>query len=106
MNKVYSKIVIYRPSTNEVQYLTLVPYETAISGTASDRLFYDVYERANKAKDIIIGITLGRSMYQLSPAVYGSYIKESEKSMELLNRSRILCAIARYHAKYKIPYED
>lgn len=105
MNKMYRKIIVYRPSTNEVQYLEKLSYEEAISGVASDQAFYRAYETVDKARDVVIGVTRGRDMYQLSPAAYGSYIKESEKSMELFNRSKILCAIDRFHAKHNIPYD-
>lgn len=106
MNKIYHKIIVYRPSTNEVQYLEKLSFETAICGVASDRCFYRAYEHMDKVRDVVIGITKGRDMYQLSPAAYGSYVKESEKSMELFNRSKILCAVDRYHAKHRIPYDD
>ena len=106
MNKIYHKIIVYRPSTNEVLYLEKLTYETAICGVASDRAFFRAYDEMDKVRDVVIGITKGRDMYQLSPAAYGSYVKESEKSMELFNRSKILCAIARYHDKNHIPYDD
>lgn len=106
MNKIYRKIIVYRPSTNEVQYLEKLSYEAAICGVASDRCFYRAYNAMDKVRDVVIGITLGRDMYQLSPAAYGSYVKESDKSMELFDRSKILCAVARYHAKNNIPYDD
>lgn len=106
VNKIYRKIIVYRPSTNEVQYLKKIPYEIAICGVASDRAFYRAYDAMDKVRDVVIGLTMGRDMYQLSPAAYGSYVKESEKSMELFNRSKILCAIDRFHAKHNIPYDD
>lgn len=106
MNKIYKKIIVYRPSTNEVQYLAKIPYEIAICGPSSDRCFYEAYNTIDKARDVIIGVTLGRDLYQLSPAAYGSYVKESEKSMELFNKCKILCAIDRFHAKHNIPYDD
>ena len=105
MNKVYKKIVIYCPTDNTISHLEPIPYDVAIDEKASDAIFYKVWEKVNRSREIVVGVTIGGDFYQLSPAQYGTYIKESWNSMQLINRPRLLCCIAKYHETHKIPFD-
>lgn len=105
MNKVYRKFVVYCPTSDTISLLKKIPYETAIDEKASDEAFYDVWEQVNRSREIVVGVTLGGDFYQLSPAAYGTYVKESWNSMRYINRPRLLCAIARYQTQHHIEFD-
>lgn len=104
MNKIYKKIVAYNPVNNTVSFIHLLTYEQATDGKASDDAFYDVYNRVDHRQEIIVGVSICGNYYQLSPAVYGTYIKENESSMRFINIGRMLCAITKYHEEKHLPY--
>ena len=105
MNKIYRKIVAYNPSTNSVSCLKMLPWETAIDDKASDEAFFEVYMQTDKVAEMVVGVTVGGSIYQLSPASYGTYIKENASTMEFINKSKFLVAVATYHKKNNIPFD-
>ena len=105
MNKVYKKLVVYSPTDCKISWIEKVPYDTAIDEKASDAVFYHVWDLVNRSREIVVGVTIGGDFYQLSPAGYGTYIKESYSSMELIDRSKLLCAIARYHETHKMSFD-
>ena len=105
MNKVYSKLVIYCPTDNKISWLERIPYDTAVNEKASDEVFFATWELVNRSREILVGVTLGGDFYQLSPAGYGTYIKESWKSMQMIDRPKLLCAIAEYQKSHKIPFD-
>ena len=106
MNKVYKKLVVYCPTDNSISWLEKVPYVVAIDEMASDDVFYHVWDLVNRSREIVVGVTLGGDFYQLSPAQYGTYIKESWSSMELIDRPKLLCAIAQYQESHKMSFDD
>ena len=105
MNKVYKKLVIYCPTEDKISWLEKVPYETAVDEKASDEVFFHVWDLVNRSREILVGVTLGGECYQLSPAGYGTYIKESWKSMQMVDKPRLLCAIASYQKSHKIAFD-
>ena len=105
MNHCYRKLVAYNPIENCVTVYKKMGEEYLFDGKASDEAFYDVYMLADKTIDMIIGVTLGGDLLQLSPAGYGTYIKEDSRTMKMLNKSRILVAIADYQKKNHIPFD-
>lgn len=104
MNKVYKKIIAYNPTTNSVSQIKLLTYSEATDGKASDDAFYDVYNNMDKQHEIVVGVSAYGNYYQLSPAGYGTYIKENEGSMKFINKGKMLVAVADYHKKFRIPY--
>lgn len=105
MNKVYRKIVAYNPSTNTVSCLKMLPYEMAIDDKASDEAFFEVYMQTDKVAEMVVGVSIGGDIYQLSPASYGTYIKENSSTMGFINKSKFLVAVASYHKKNNIPFD-
>lgn len=104
MNKIYKKIVAYNPAKNVVSNIHLLTYSEATDGKASDGAFYSVYDKLDRGKEIVVGISICGNYYQLSPAAYGTYIKENENSMKFINKGKMLCAIADYHKRTRLPY--
>lgn len=102
MKHCYRNIVAYNPTDNVVTACKVVSEDALFDSKASDEAFYDVFMTVDRVKDIIIGVSLTGDMYQLSPAVYGTYVKEDSRSMNLLNKSRILVAIADYKKKHRM----
>lgn len=105
MNHCYKKLVSYNPIDNCVTAYKKMSDDILFDSKASDEAFYDIYMLADKTTDIIIGVTIGGDMMQLSPAGYGTYIKEDSKTMRMLNKSRILVAIADYQKKNHIDFD-
>lgn len=105
MNKVYKKLVAYNPTKNIVTDIRLLTYAEATDKKASDGAFYSVYNLIDKKSTIIVGITVRGNYLQLSPAAYGTYIKENESSMKFVHKGKMLCAIERYHREHALEYD-
>lgn len=105
MNKVYKKIVAYNPTVNTVSCLKKLDIDQAMDDKASDEAFFEVYMQTDKVAEMVIGISVGGDMYQLSPASYGTYIKENSTTMAFVNKNKLLVAIADYHKKHHIPFD-
>ena len=105
MRHAYKKIVAYNPAENLVTAYLKVPEDAIFNSRASDEAFYDVYMSVDKVTNMIIGVSLTGNMYQLSPAGYGTYVKEDEKSIAFINRSKLLVAISNYMKKHNIPFD-
>lgn len=106
MNKLYVKVVAYNPVTNVVTALERIDIDDDEYNRLSDEAFYRVLALANRTTDIIIGKTIGGNFYQLSPTVYGSYIKEDASSIKkFIQINKLLVAIADYHKKHNIPFD-
>lgn len=106
MRHSYRKIVAYNPAENIVTHCKKMNSDDIFDSKASDEAFYDVYMSVDRVTNIIIGISLTGDMYQLSPAGYGTYIKEDEKSLSFINRSKLLVAIADFQKKHNIPFDN
>lgn len=105
MRHAYRKIVAYNPADNVISNCIKISEEVIFDSKASDEAFYDVYMSVDKVTNMIIGISLTGNMYQLSPAGYGTYVKEDEKSLSFINRPRLLVAISDYMKKHNIPFD-
>lgn len=106
MNKVYKKIFIYRPGEDKVTFLKRLPYGVAADQWASDEAFYDVYKRADHKREIVVGESIFNNYYQLSPAAYGTYIKENASSMKFINMGKMRCSLVRYIEEHHLSWED
>lgn len=91
---------------NEVTWYRRLKYEEAIDGVKSDAAFYEVNDVLDKSCEVILGISFGNGMYQLSLATYATYIQESSSTAQFFNKGRVLTAIATYQKKKNIPFED
>lgn len=105
MRHAYKKIVAYNPAENIVTACHKMSEDAIFNSRASDEAFYDVFMSVDKVTNMIIGVSLTGNMYQLSPAGYGTYVKEDEKSLAFINRSKLLVAIADYMKKHNIPFD-
>lgn len=107
MRHCYRSIVAYNAADNAVSACTPVSIDDIFNSKALDEAFYSVYnnESVDKTTDMIVGITITGDMYQLSPAAYGTYIKEDDKSIEFINRSKLLVAIDKFKIANNIPFD-
>ncbi len=105
MRHAYKKIVAYNPAENTISCCIKIPEDAIFNSKASDEAFYDAYMQVDKVTNMIIGISLTGNMYQLSPAGYGTYVKEDEKSIAFINKSKLLVAISDYMKKNNIPFD-
>lgn len=106
VNKLYTCIVAYNPMKNKVTWYRKVKYQEAIDTALSDAAFYEVNDVLDKKCEVILGITIGGGMYQLSLASYATYIQESARTATFFNKGRVLTAIADYKKKKNIPFDD
>lgn len=106
MNKLYVKIVAYNPAEDKITVYRAVDTESDTYDKDSDEVFYRVLGMANRTTDIILGKTISGNFLQLSPTPYGSYIKEDATSVNrFINKSKLLCAIAKYQKEKNIPFD-
>ena len=101
----YKKIIAYDPANNTVTFYKKIPEDLIFDPKASDEAFYDVFLNVDRVTNMIIGVSLTGDMYQLSPAVYGTYIKEDSRSISFISRSKLLSAIADFQKKNNIPFD-
>lgn len=102
----YRKIVAYNPAKNEVTAMQVIGPENIFYPSVYQKAFRDVYEKADIANDMIIGVGIARELYQLSPAPYSNYIKEDTDTMKFIDRPKFFRACDIFHQKNNIPYPD
>ena len=105
MNRIYKKLVAYNPATNTVSCIKMLDWEVAIDRKASDEAFFEVFYTIDRVRELVIGVGMDGDIYQLSPAPYGTYIKENATTVRNLNKGKFLCAMDKYHAENKLPYD-
>lgn len=106
MNKLYVKVVAYNPVEDRITVYRAVNIDSDNYDKESDEVFYRVLAMANRTTDIILGKTISGNFLQLSPTGYGSYIKEDATSVRrFINKSKLLCAIAKYQKEKNIPFD-
>lgn len=106
MNKLYRLIVAYNPFEDKITVFKKVNFMSDTYDREASETFYKVLALANHTTDIVLGYSVGRNFYQLSPTHYKTYIKEDSTSVEKnLNKSKLLCAIDKYVAEKNIPYD-
>lgn len=98
-------MVIYNPITNTVISCRKLDYDDAIDEKISSEIFYELYMQTDKISEVIIGVSLCNRLYQLSPAQYGTYIKESASTTQFFNKSKFLVAVADYQKQHHIPFD-
>lgn len=106
MNKLYTLVVSYNPTENRITGFRRINIESDYYDRESDEVFFRLLALANRTTDIILGKTIGGDFFQLSPTPYGSYIKEDNTTVRrFINKSKLLCAIAKYQKEKNIPFE-
>lgn len=106
MKHSYRKIVAYNPAKNEVTAMVCIEPDKIFYNSVYQKAFHDVYDQADTANEMIIGIGIARELYQLSPAPYSNYIKEDVDTMKFVDRSKFFRACDIFHMKNNIPYPD
>lgn len=106
MKKVYKQIVAYNPSDDVITVFRRLDITAPGYERIADETFFRVFAMANKTSEIVLGKTVGGDFYQLSPTPYSSYIKEDSTTVNrYINKSKLLCAIAKYQKEKNIPFE-
>lgn len=106
MKHSYRKIVAYDPSRNVVTAMEVLKPDLIFCKSYYQKAFHDIYDKADKGREMIIGVGLARELYQLSPAPYSNYIKEDVSTMKFIDRNKFFRAVDVYHIKNKIPFPD
>ena len=102
----YKCICAYDAQENRVTVYKALGEEYLFEEKMLDTAFYEVYYKTNRMNEMVLGVSVGGDLYQLSPANYGTYIKEDSTSTRFLKKGRVLCAITDYKLKNNIPLEE
>lgn len=101
----YRQIVAYDPVDNKVTVYKALGEEYIFEGKKLDEVFYEVLAKTNRMNELVLGFSLSGDMYQLSPAGYGTYVKEDIYTAKMISRGRILTAIATYKKEHHLPFD-
>lgn len=102
----YGRILAYDPVEDRVTVYKSLGEEYIFEEKKLDEVFYEVLAKTNRINELVLGFTLTNDMYQLSPAAYGTYVKEDYWSAVKLNRGKILAAISRYKKEHHLKFEE
>lgn len=102
----YKQLVAYDPAENRVTVYKSLGEEYLFEEKKLDTAFYEVYYKTNRMNEMVLGISVSGDLYQLSPAAYGTYIKEDAPSTRFLHKGKLLCAIAKYKQEHNIPFDE
>lgn len=102
----YKQIIGYDATQDKVTAYKALGEEYLFENKKLDAAFYEVYYRTNRMYEMVLGISVGGDLYQLSPANYGTYVKEDSTSTRFLKKGRVLCAIVKYKEKHNIPFDE
>lgn len=102
----YKQLIAYDPADNRVTVYKFLGEEYLFEEKKLDTAFYEVYYKTNRMNEMVLGISVGGDLYQLSPASYGTYIKEDATSTRFLSMGKILCAITKYKEQHNIPFDE
>lgn len=92
----YKCILAYDPVKKEVTNYCGLGEEYIFHGDYYDEIFYEVWALANHQTSVVLGLSLTGDMYQLSPAQYGTYVKEDLFSAQTIKKGSVLTAIAKF----------
>lgn len=95
-NPVKKEVLVYRPLGEDVIFRPRIYLET----------FYEVWGLSDHTNEIVLGLSLTNDLFQLSPAEYGTYIKEDWYSGQDINKGSVLAAISRYKLKHNLPFDE
>lgn len=106
MRHYFRHIVGYNPTDNVVTRLVVLPEEHIFNARLTTEAFYEVYNNIDRSLCIVVGVSLTRDLYQLSPTNYSKYIREDIKSMEAIDRAKFFTAEATFMKQNSIKYEN
>lgn len=102
----YGRILAYDPIEDRVTVYKALGEEYLFEDKKLDEVFYEVLAKTDRMNELVLGFSLTGDLYQLSPAGYGTYVKEDYWSAVKLNRSKILTAIARYKERHNMKFDE
>lgn len=102
----YRRILSYNPVKKEVTVYRAFTEDDIFDYKYYDEMFYEVWALSNHTTETVLGFSLANDIYQLSPARYGTYVKEDFYGGESINKGAVLSAIVRYKAKNHINFDE
>lgn len=102
----YRRILSYDPIKKEVTAYRAFTEDDIFNSRLYDEMFYEVWALSNHATETVIGFSLTNDIYQLSPAGYGTYVKEDIYGGGSVNKGAVLAAIAKYKTKNNIIFDE
>lgn len=102
----YGRILAYDPAENRVTVYKPLGEEYIFEDKMLDEAFYEVLAKTNRMNEVVLGFSLTGDMYQLSPAGYGTYVKEDIYSAQKINKSKVLTAISTYKEQHNLSFEE
>lgn len=102
----YRRMLIYDPVKKKViKYRPLAEKYIFQSGWYEE-VFNSLWEISDHNREVVLGFSLNGDLYQLSPADYGTYIKEDLYSAQTIPKGSVLAAIARYKQQHNLPFDE
>lgn len=102
----YRQILSYDPVKKAVIEYRALGEEYIFQKRWYDEVFYEVWALSNHTTEVVLGFSLAGDMYQLSPAGYGTYVKEDIYSAQTISKGAVLRAISEYKMKHNMPFDE
>lgn len=102
----YRSIFSYNPVKKEVITFKGLGEGYLFKGFMYDEIFYRIWAISNHTEEVVLGLSISGDMYQLSPASYGTYVKEDLYSAQTIPKGAVLAAISKYKSKHNIPFDE
>lgn len=102
----YGRILAYDPVEDRVTVYKPLGEEYLFEDKKLDEVFYEVLAKTDRLNELVLGFSLTGDMYQLSPAPYGTYVKEDFYSAQKINKNRVLAAVSRYKLQHRLPFDE
>lgn len=102
----YGRIIAYDPIDNKVTVYKPLGEEYIFQDKKLDEVFYEVLAKTDRMNEMVLGFSLTGDMYQLSPAGYGTYVKEDIYSAQRVDKGKVLAAIVHYKKQHNISFDE
>lgn len=102
----YRRMLAYNPVKKEVTVYRAFTEDDIFDSQLYDETFYEVWALSNHTTETVIGFSLTNDIYQLSPAGYGTYVKEDYYAGGGINKGAVLTAIAEYKKKNNVDFDE
>lgn len=99
-------MLAYNPVKKEVTVYRAFTEDDIFDSQLYDETFYEVWALSNHTTETVIGFSLTNDIYQLSPAGYGTYVKEDYYAGGSINKGAVLTAIAEYKKKNNVDFDE
>ena len=102
----YKRMFSYNPVEKEVTNYRPLGEAYLFREMLYEEVFWQIWALSDHGREVILGMSLNGDLYQLSPASYGSYIKEDLYSAQTIHKGAVLTAIATYKKKLNLPFDE